>query len=629
MLFSTLDKKKRLLISSLVMLFLIADKYFLTLNLPFYLIFIITLCGYLFIAADVIVSAFKTLFKQFRMTEQFLMMIATIGAFCLQDFPEALAVMVFYKVGQLFEDYAQSRSHNEISSLVSLKPSKVRLIDENGNESTVKPRQVKIGDIIRVLPGESVSIDGYLVEESAAIDTKAITGESEPRLYKKGESVPSGCINQGSVITLKVNTLSKNSSITRLLNLIEDAASAKSTPETLITRFAKWYTPIVVFCALLMALVPVFVHSALFSDWIERSLIFLVVSCPCALVLSVPLSFFGGLGAISKLGVMVKGTVHLETMAHVKAIAFDKTGTLTKGKFNVVNVVNKNISKEELLKIALSLESLSTHPVALSITAYAMENNIEKAEFTDIKEFSGLGLKGLYEGKCVAVGKASFIKSITGDDELYDVNTASTTVYVSSDNALCGYIELFDEVKDNAVISLQKLKSSGFKTSLISGDREAVVKKVADTLSLDEYSSMQTPEDKVATFNEFKERTHQKEKGYCAYVGDGLNDAPVISLADVGICMGNIGSAGTVEASDVVIMNDNLLSLVKAFELSKRTYNLAMSNLVFVMTVKFMILISGALGFASIWLAIFGDVGVLILAVLNAMRAAMRALRFK
>ena len=240
MLFSTLDKKKRLLISSLVMLFLIADKYFLTLNLPFYLIFIITLCGYLFIAADVIVSAFKTLFKQFRMTEQFLMMIATIGAFCLQDFPEALAVMVFYKVGQLFEDYAQSRSHNEISSLVSLKPSKVRLIDENGNESTVKPRQVKIGDIIRVLPGESVSIDGYLVEESAAIDTKAITGESEPRLYKKGESVPSGCINQGSVITLKVNTLSKNSSITRLLNLIEDAASAKSTPETGIHQL--WFS---------------------------------------------------------------------------------------------------------------------------------------------------------------------------------------------------------------------------------------------------------------------------------------------------------------------------------------------------------------------------------------------------
>lgn len=605
-------------IATVCMLYLVFVKYSSIASIasiPFEVQVAIAVIAYLLIATDIIVAAFKTLFKQHRMSEQFLMMIATFGAFALQDLPEALAVMVFYKIGEIFEEYASGRAHTEISNLVKLKPSKVRLVNADGTETIVKPRQVKIGDLIRVLAGESVAIDGNLIEDSAAIDTSALTGESEPRLYKKGESVPSGCINQGKVITLKVNTLHKNSSITRLLNLIEDASANKSRPENLIRRFAVWYTPIVVVSACLLALVPVVVPSASFSDWIERALVFLVVSCPCALVLSVPLSFFGGMGAISKIGVIVKGTIHLETLSKLKAIAFDKTGTLTYGKFRVVNVEKfSNADEKTIFTYAKALEQKSTHPVALSVVNHAKELQVEDVEVTEIEERAGLGITGVVDGRKIAVGKADLVKEYVKGEVPVNKN-GRTAIYVSSDDKLLGIIELFDELKSEAKSMMSALSKLGIKTCLITGDRKAVAENIANELHLDKVFYEQTPQDKLDNFNKFKE-----ENTPAAFTGDGLNDAPVLSCADVGIAMGDIGSACAVEAADVVIMHDDLNTIPKTINLARRTCSLAISNMYMVMGIKFLILILGALGFANIWMAIFGDVGVLIIAVLNAMR---------
>lgn len=602
-------------IATVCMLYLVFVKYSSIASIPFEVQVAIAVIAYLLIATDIIVAAFKTLFKQHRMSEQFLMMIATFGAFALQDLPEALAVMVFYKIGEIFEEYASGRAHTEISNLVKLKPSKVRLVNADGTETIVKPRQVKIGDLIRVLAGESVAIDGNLIEDSAAIDTSALTGESEPRLYKKGESVPSGCINQGKVITLKVNTLHKNSSITRLLNLIEDASANKSRPENLIRRFAVWYTPIVVVSACLLALVPVVVPSASFSDWIERALVFLVVSCPCALVLSVPLSFFGGMGAISKIGVIVKGTIHLETLSKLKAIAFDKTGTLTYGKFRVVNVEKfSNADEKTIFTYAKALEQKSTHPVALSVVNHAKELQVEDVEVTEIEERAGLGITGVVDGRKIAVGKADLVKEYVKGEVPVNKN-GRTAIYVSSDDKLLGIIELFDELKSEAKSMMSALSKLGIKTCLITGDRKAVAENIANELHLDKVFYEQTPQDKLDNFNKFKE-----ENTPAAFTGDGLNDAPVLSCADVGIAMGDIGSACAVEAADVVIMHDDLNTIPKTINLARRTCSLAISNMYMVMGIKFLILILGALGFANIWMAVFGDVGVLIIAVLNAMR---------
>lgn len=613
-------EKKFLVISFVALFFLIYQKYLSAFPVSEYLQLAISLTAYFLIAIDVVIGAIKTLVKQRRMSEQFLMVVATIGAFLLADFPEALAVMIFYKVGKLFEDHARGRAHNDISSLVKLRPTCVRVIDESGNEGVVKPRAVKIGQIIKVLKGEIVALDGDLIEDSAAIDTSAITGESEPRLFLKGQSVPSGCINQGRVITLKVNTLHKNSSITKLLNLIEDANTNKSRPEKLIRRFAIFYTPIVVAFACILALVPLFIESATFSDWVERALMFLVVSCPCALVLSVPLSFFGGLGAISKKGVIVKGSIFIETLSKIKAIAFDKTGTLTYGRFAIDNIECFNsYTKEDVLTFALSLEKNSTHPLAQSIVDAARKEGLPEIEARDIEEFSGLGICALVDNKKVYAGKDLFVQKYV-DEPLKKVNSSKTPIYVAVDNKLCGIIELADEVKKEAKDCICALKSLGIKTCLISGDKKAVVEEIASYLGIDRYYYEQSPKDKIEKFKALK-----NENNPMSFVGDGLNDAPVLALADVGIAMGDMGSASAVESADIVVMNDNLSSIIKTIELSKKTLKLAISNMYLVMLIKLAILILGACGIANIWLAIFGDVGVLILAVAN----AMRSLRFK
>lgn len=601
----------------------------------FYARLVITLIAYISVAYPVLIAAAKDLVIRHRMSEQFLMTIATFGALGLQDFPEALAVMIFYLIGDAFEDYAAARSHNEIAALVKLKPSQVRVIDDEGVEHVVKPRQVKIGSKIRVLAGEAVALDGTLVNASAAIDLSALNGESEPALFEQGQEVPSGGINLGQVIELIVTKDNKNSSITRLINLIEDSAANKSRPEALITRFSVYYTPIVVACAVLLSLVPLVMPNEEFANWFTRGLIFLVVSCPCALVLSVPLSFFGGLGAISKTGVMVKGSIHLENLAKLKALAFDKTGTITQGKFTVINVqhmdaqgkVIQALTPEKLLQdksqyVELmtqlswlcALERYTTHPIGQAIVNFCNEHNFEQIEAAEIKETPGFGLEGKINGHTIAVGQLKWVQQrlhITPEPS----EIVGTEVYIMQDDQLLSRVILADQVKSTALPMFDALRRLGIKTYMITGDKEKTAAAVAKQCHIDTYYAEQLPQDKLSVLNKIKQ-----QQGITAFAGDGINDAPSLAASDAGIAMGQFGSAAAVEAADIVVMNDDLTKIPKTIELARRTYDLAKQNMIFVISVKLLILILGALGFANIWLAILGDVGLCVLAVLNAMR---------
>lgn len=631
----------------------------------------LTLVVYALVAYPVCWAAFRNLIKRHRLSEQFLMMVATLGALGLQDYPEALAVMVFYLIGDAFEDYAAQRSHREIESLVKLRPTQVRVVNDDGTVIIDKPRNVKIGTRIRVLAGEAVALDGILVEGSAALDMSALTGESEPVLFTAGQEISSGVINMGKVIDLVVTQDHKNSSITRLLNLIEDAAANKSRPEALITRFAVYYTPIVVSCAVCLALVPLFFPQEDVGNWLTRALIFLVVSCPCALVLSVPLSFFGGLGALSKIGVLVKGSVFIETLGKLKAVAFDKTGTLTKGRFSVIeetlfgNVQSgqsvdsrTNVSAEAIATVLMqrgqlkpeakfyadarcdflgklaALESQTTHPVGTAIVNYCAKQGIGLAnsaetkadssvanalnsewQVTDVQELTGYGLTGMINGRKVQVGQGRLLTEKLRMKLPSHTDLVGTEVYVVEDGKLLGRVVLADDVKDSASAMLSELSSAGIKSYMITGDKEHVSADLATRCHFDAYYAEQLPQDKLDTLGKLK-----KEHGVIGYVGDGINDAPTLAAADVGIAMGQFGSAAAVEAADVVVMTDDLTKIPRAIDIAQRTFALAKQNMILVIAVKALILILGALGIANIWLAIFGDVGLCVLAVLNAMR---------
>ncbi len=608
-----LKTKLRLSFALIVMLMLL-----LKLDINSYLKLALFALAYVTVAYETVIAAFKTLFKRFRMSEQFLMSVATFGAIALGDYAEALAVLIFYEIGELFEEYASGRSHKEITSLIALKPQIVRVIDKDGNELKVKPRKVKVGQTIRVLAGEAVALDGTLKNDSAAVDMSALTGESEPFLYKKGEEIPSGGINMGSVIELTVTKDNSNSSITRLIELIEDAAANKSKPEALISRFAVYYTPLVVTCAIILALVPLFVAGESFSDWIERALVFLVVSCPCALVLSVPLSFFGGLGAISKIGVMVKGSIHIETLSKLTVLALDKTGTITQGKFKPADfIVDDGSSKSELLSCVYALESATTHPIGTAIVNYCKINGVELKKAEAIHEVSGYGIEGIIDGKKVAVGSREFIEKITSRTDLDQSNVIGTEVLAAVDGRFIGGIVLNDEPKAGALEFFGSLKSLGITSCMITGDKESVAANIAKRLGIEKYYAKMLPEDKLKAVKDLK----TKSTAVVGFVGDGINDAPVLAASDVGIAMGQFGSASAVEASDVVVMNDDLRKIPQAISLARRTYKLAMQNIVFVIACKLLILVLGAMGIAGIWVAIFGDVGLCVLAVLNAMRA--------
>ena len=608
-----LKTKLRLSFALIVMLMLL-----LKLDINSYLKLALFALAYVAVAYETVIAAFKTLFKRFRMSEQFLMSVATFGAIALGDYAEALAVLIFYEIGELFEEYASGRSHKEITSLIALKPQIVRVIDKDGNELKVKPRKVKVGQTIRVLAGEAVALDGTLKNDSAAVDMSALTGESEPFLYKKGEEIPSGGINMGSVIELTVTKDNSNSSITRLIELIEDAAANKSKPEALISRFAVYYTPLVVTCAIILALVPLFVAGESFSDWIERALVFLVVSCPCALVLSVPLSFLGGLGAISKIGVMEKGSIHIETLSKLTVLALDKTGTITQGKFKPADfIVDDGSSKSELLSCVYALESATTHPIGTAIVNYCKINGVELKKAEAIHEVSGYGIEGIIDGKKVAVGSREFIEKITSRTDLDQSNVIGTEVLAAVDGRFIGGIVLNDEPKAGALEFFGSLKSLGITSCMITGDKESVAANIAKRLGIEKYYAKMLPEDKLKAVKDLK----TKSTAVVGFVGDGINDAPVLAASDVGIAMGQFGSASAVEASDVVVMNDDLRKIPQAISLARRTYKLAMQNIVFVIACKLLILVLGAMGIAGIWVAIFGDVGLCVLAVLNAMRA--------
>ena len=550
----------------------------------FYLEIALTAVVYLWVSYPVLLSAVRDLFVRHRMSEQFLMAVATFGALGLQDFPEALAVMVFYLIGEAFEDYASQRSHNEIASLVKLKPNKV------------------------------------------SVDMSALTGESEPALFTCGQEVPSGVINMGKVIELTVTRDNKNSSITRLINLIEDAAANKSKPEALITRFAVYYTPVVVGCAVLLALVGLLPDQD-FSNWLTRGLVFLVVSCPCALVLSVPLSFFGGLGAMSKTGVMVKGSIHIEALAKLKSIALDKTGTITQGKFSVSSIDCYGAATEtEIMQALYALESLTTHPIGVAIVNYCKEQGYELKEASEVQEITGFGLQGQVAGHSVAVGKERLVTeklglTIPAQSAEHETKGSTghavvgTELYVVLDGAIAGRVTLADTVKPSALPFFDAMHDLGVKTYMITGDKKEVAANIASQCHISAFYAEQLPEDKLNTFKAIKNKD-----GVTAYVGDGINDAPTLASSDVGIAMGQFGSAAAVEAADVVVMNDDLTKIPTTIKLAQQTYHLAMQNMVFVIAVKALILLLGALGYANIWLAILGDVGLCVLAVLNAMR---------
>ena len=580
-----LKTKLRLSFALIVMLMLL-----LKLDINSYLKLALFALAYVAVAYETVIAAFKTLFKRFRMSEQFLMSVATFGAIALGDYAEALAVLIFYEIGELFEEYASGRSHKEITSLIALKPQIVRVIDKDGNELKVKPRKVKVGQTIRVLAGEAVALDGTLKNDSAAVDMSALTGESEPFLYKKGEEIPSGGINMGSVIELTVTKDNSNSSITRLIELIEDAAANKSKPEALISRFAVYYTPLVVTCAIILALVPLFVAGESFSDWIERALVFLVVSCPCALVLSVPLSFFGGLGAISKIGVMVKGSIHIETLSKLTVLALDKTGTITQGKFKPADfIVDDGSSKSELLSCVYALESATTHPIGTAIVNYCKINGVELKKAEAIHEVSGYGIEGIIDGKKVAVGSREFIEKITSRTDLDQSNVIGTEVLAAVDGRFIGGIVLNDEPKAGALEFFGSLKSLGITSCMITGDKESVAANIAKRLGIEKYYAKMLPEDKLKAVKDLK----TKSTAVVGFVGDGINDAPVLAASDVGIAMGQFGSASAVEASDVVVMNDDLRKIPQAISLARRTYKLAMQNIVFVIACKLLILVLG------------------------------------
>ncbi len=612
----SLREKLTLLFAVTMMGFLIAQEHGQFFTIGDVTLGVLCLCAYVPLSYKIIIEAFKGLIKTRRLNEQILMVIATFGAFGIHDYAEALAVMVFYMIGEAFEKYAQGKSRGEITSLIKLKPQSVRVINDDGGEEIIKPRNVKVGQKIRILKGESVALDGVLLTEHADIDTSALTGESEPRVYQKGDEIPSGCINTGRVIELKVSCDHRNSSITRLLNLIEDAAANKSRPEALIRRFANWYTPLVVAGAVLLALIPLFVAEASWSDWGTRALVFLVVSCPCALVLSVPLSFFGGMGAVSKIGIMVKGTVFIENLAKLKAMAFDKTGTITKGDFTVSKIKSLNGADEnEVLRVAAALEKFSTHPLATAVVDAAQQRGLVIPELSNPQEQAGLGLCGEIDGNKVVIGRYE-LASRECSEKIERNQSFGTDIYVLKNKRLLGILELFDEPKKGASEALVELQKLGISTCLITGDKQSAAQKVAADLKISEVLAEQLPEDKLKNFEKFKSKY-----GLAAFVGDGINDAPVLAASDVGIAMGQFGSQAAVEAADVVVMTDDLTKIPRAIELSRKTYALAMQNLWFSVVVKFVILFLGAFGVAGIWMAIFGDVGVLILAVLNAMRS--------
>jgi Cd2+/Zn2+-exporting ATPase len=572
--------------------------------------------AYVILGWDVVWQAVKNITRGQVFDEHFLMSVSTIGAFAIGEYPEAVAVMLFYQVGEFFQSLAVKRSRKSISDLMDICPDSAT-VKRNGVLQVVSPESVAVGEIIVVKPGEKIPLDGIVVDGESMLDTKALTGESVPRSIRKGDEALSGCINQSGLLTLKVTKSFGESTVSKITDLVENASARKAPTENFITTFARYYTPVVVGMAAVLAIIPPLVLGGGWSEWLRRGFVFLIVSCPCALVISIPLTFFGGIGAASKRGVLVKGSNYLEALNKVSVVVFDKTGTLTKGVFEVANIIPAaGYQKEQVLEYAAQAESYSNHPIAKSILA-TYGKPIDQKQFSDFEEISGHGISVMVQGKKVLAGNSKLMES---EKIAYAAcDAAGTKFYVAADGSYVGCILIADEVKPDSKCAIAELKKIGVeKTVMLTGDDERIGKSVADELGLDAYYAQLLPDQKVEKLEMLNKQKRQGSK--LAFVGDGINDAPVLARADVGIAMGGLGSDAAIDAADVVLMTDEPSKLVEAIDVAKATKRIVMQNIVIALGIKSVFLVLGALGMAGMWEAVFGDVGVTIIAVLNAMR---------
>ena len=571
--------------------------------------------SYLVIGYDILLKAIKNIKRGKVFDENFLMAVATIGAICINELAEAVTVMLFYQIGELFQDYAVNKSRKSIAELMDIRPDYANVIRED-KHIKINPTLVKVGEIILVKPGEKIPLDGIVVEGTSMLNTLALTGESVPRRVSVNDEVLSGCINNDGILKIKVTKNFNNSTVSKILDLVENASSRKSNSENFISKFAKYYTPTVVIIAVILAIFPSLILNQSFSIWIYRALSFLVVSCPCALVVSIPLSFFAGLGASSQIGVLVKGSNYLEALSNVNVIVCDKTGTLTEGVFEVQEISPVDISKEELLMYATYAESFSNHPISLSLKN-SYDKKINTKKIIDTKEISGKGVYAKIEGKDILVGNEKLMNEYK--IKFKKSNFIGTIIYVAIDNKYAGYIGISDKIKDDSYKAIKLFKINNInKIIMLTGDKDEISKNVYNELKLDGYYSELLPQDKVKIVEDLIKEKSNEDK--LLFIGDGINDAPVLALSDIGVAMGGIGSDAAVEAADVVIMTDEISKIADAIDISKKTMKIVKENILFAISVKIIVLILSMLGIVTMWSAVFSDVGVSVLAILNALR---------
>ena len=616
-------KQKKVLIRIIISALLIGalEILFHLVELPKWAELLLFLIPYLVIGYDILKKAFKGILNRQVFDENFLMAVATIGAICLGEYTEGVAVMLFYQIGELFQSYAVGKSRRNISELMDIRPDYANVIID-GEITKVDPDEVEIGSVIVVKPGEKIPIDGKVIEGNSTLNTSALTGESVPRSVKEGEEVISGCINMSGLLKIETTREFGESTVSKILDLVENSSSKKSRSENFISRFAKIYTPAVCYSALALAILPPLISLIIGSNpnwgtWVYRALTFLVISCPCALVISIPLSFFAGIGGASHEGVLVKGSNYLEALASVKYVAFDKTGTVTKGVFEVTGVHHNTLSDEEILEYAACVEAHSSHPIGKSIVK-AYGKDIDLSRINNIEEISGHGICALVDGKDIAVGNDKLMKKL--NVSYNECHETGSIIHIAINGEYSGHIVISDVIKEDSKAAIKALKASGVKkTVMLTGDSKKVAEGVCKELDIDEYHAELLPGDKVDEVERLLSLKGKNEK--LAFVGDGINDAPVLSRADIGIAMGAMGSDAAIEAADVVLMDDNPLKIAKAIRIAEKCIRIVYENIYFAIGIKLICLLLGALGIANMWVAIFADVGVMVIAVLNAIRA--------
>ena len=576
---------------------------------------ILFIISYIIVGKEILEKAFKNITRGKVFDENFLMTVATLGAFLIGEYPEAVAVMLFYQIGELFQSYAVDKSRKSVAALMDIRPDYANLL-KDGKEIKINPEKVNIGDVIIIKPGEKIPIDGVVIEGNTSLNTFALTGETVPREVRKKDEVLSGSINNEGLIKVKTTKKFSDSTVSKILDLVENASSKKSNSENFISKFAKYYTPIVVVIALTLCIFPPIILNQKFTTWIYRGLSFLVVSCPCALVVSIPLSFFGGIGASSKIGVLIKGSNYLESLSKTETIICDKTGTLTEGVFEVQKIEPVDISEKELLKYAAYTEHFSNHPISMSLKK-AYGKKIDSSKVTNTKEISGKGVIATIDNKEIIVGNEKILK----DENIKYVKSeeVGTIIYIAIDKKFAGTIVISDKIKKDAKKAIRLFRKNNVKKIvMLTGDKENISKEVFDELKLDDYKAELLPQDKVEIVEQIiKEKNESKQ---VAFIGDGINDAPVLALSDIGIAMGGAGSDAAIEAADIVIMTDEPSKLADAMKISKKTMKIVKENIIFAITVKIVVLLLSALGLATMWAAVFADVGVSVIAILNALR---------